>query len=497
MKKLTALILSVLMLAAMIVPACAADEEVVLTFATYWSGGPNAVEATDSVYMQVWMEKTGIKVQAVTASDEQLATNPVKPDIIKVFDTGSTMGSDVYSLISYGDIIPLNDLFDQGYGANYRAWLEKIPGADKMVKNDDGIYPAFYMLRAADSPKSFSGMLIRQDWLTELGLEMPKTIADWDNVLRTFKEKKGATLSGMWAGLQGLEYAFAVTDGFFVDGETVKFGPVEDNYGLFLNQFHTWYKDGVLDPDIFTESSDAVYAKIASGEIGALFGYTGSTFNKILTMDADVADGWVAAPVAVLSEENPINVAFKTMPMQTTAYMISADCKHPELAAQFIDWIYSEEGTMLSNFGVEGVSFEYVDGVPTFTEEVTNNPNGYSRTDALEIYAGESNKPFVITREGLMATYTTEVQQQSLDVWMDEANTIREVPTLTFTTEESDEIALIMTDITTYVSENRINFIYGNRNVEEFEAFRSAIKDMGIDRVLEIYQNAYDRYLAR
>lgn len=497
MKKLTALILSVLMLAAMIVPACAADEEVVLTFATYWSGGPNAVEATDSVYMQVWMEKTGIKVQAVTASDEQLATNPVKPDIIKVFDTGSTMGSDVYSLISYGDIIPLNDLFDQGYGANYRAWLEKIPGADKMVKNDDGIYPAFYMLRAADSPKSFSGMLIRQDWLTELGLEMPKTIADWDNVLRTFKEKKGATLSGMWAGLQGLEYAFAVTDGFFVDGETVKFGPVEDNYGLFLNQFHTWYKDGVLDPDIFTESSDAVYAKIASGEIGALFGYTGSTFNKILTMDADVAAGWVAAPVAVLSEENPINVAFKTMPMQTTAYMISADCKHPELAAQFIDWIYSEEGTMLSNFGVEGVSFEYVDGVPTFTEEVTNNPNGYSRTDALEIYAGESNKPFVITREGLMATYTTEVQQQSLDVWMDEANTIREVPTLTFTTEESDEIALIMTDITTYVSENRINFIYGNRNVEEFEAFRSAIKDMGIDRVLEIYQNAYDRYLAR
>lgn len=497
MKKLTALILSVLMLAAMIVPACAADEEVVLTFATYWSGGPEAVEATDSVYMQVWMEKTGIKVQAVTASDEQLATNPVKPDIIKVFDTGATMGSDVYSLISYGDIIPLNDLFEQGYGANYRAWLEKIPGADKMVKNDDGVYPAFYMLRAADAPKSFSGMLIRQDWLTELGLEMPKTIADWDNVLRTFKEKKGATLSGMWAGLQGLEYAFAVTDGFFVDGKNVHFGPVEDNYGLFLNQFHTWYKDGVLDPDIFTESTDAVYAKIASGEIGAIFGYTGSTFNKILTMDADVAAGWVPAPVAVLSEENPINVAFKTQPMQTTGYMISADCKHPELAAQFIDWIYSEEGTMLSNFGVEGVSYEYVDGVPTFTPEISNNPKGYSFTDALEIYAGESNKPCVITREGMMASYTTDVQQQSLKVWMDEANTIREVPTLTFTTEESDEIVLIMTDITTYVSENRINFIYGNRSVEEFEAFRSDIKKMGIDRVLEIYQAAYDRYLAR
>ena len=80
---------------------------------------------------------------------------------------------------------------------------------------------------------------------------------------------------------------------------------------------------------------------------------------------------------------------------------------------------------------------------------------------------------------------------------MDQDNIIREVPTLTFTTEESDEISLIMTDISTYVSENRINFIYGNRSLEEFEAFRSAIKDMGIDRVLEIYQAAYDRYLAR
>ncbi len=240
-----------------------------------------------------------------------------------------------------------------------------------------------------------------------------------------------------------------------------------------------------------------MYAKIANGEIGALFGYTGSTFNKILTMDADVASAWVPAPVAVYSEETPKNVAFKTAPMQTTGFMISADCKNPELAAQFIDWIYSDEGTLLSNFGVEGESFEYVDGVPTFTEYVTNNPDGYSRTDALSIYAGEANKPFVVTREGLMAGYTTEVQQASLTAWMDEENPIREIPTLTFSADEQDEISRIMTDITTYVSENRVNFIYGNRSLDEFDAFRDAIKGMGIERALEIYQAAFDRYLAR
>lgn len=96
-----------------------------------------------------------------------------------------------------------------------------------------------------------------------------------------------------------------------------------------------------------------------------------------------------------------------------------------------------------------------------------------------------------------MASYTTEVQQKSLEMWMDEDNTIREVPTLTFTADESDELAGIMTDISTYVSENRINFIYGNRALDEYETFRSDIKNMGIDRALEIYQAAFDRYLAR
>ncbi len=80
---------------------------------------------------------------------------------------------------------------------------------------------------------------------------------------------------------------------------------------------------------------------------------------------------------------------------------------------------------------------------------------------------------------------------------MDEDNTIREIPTLTFTADEQDELSRIMTDVSTFVSENRINFIYGNRPLDEFDAFVSALHAMNIDRALEIYQAAFDRYLAR
>ena len=39
----------------------------------------------------------------------------------------------------------------------------------------------------------FSGPILRKDWLDELGLEVPETIDEWENVLAQFKEKKGAT----------------------------------------------------------------------------------------------------------------------------------------------------------------------------------------------------------------------------------------------------------------------------------------------------------------
>ncbi len=498
MKKFVALLLSLIMLLGL-APMAVAEEEL-LTFATDWSGGVEAVVATDSVYMQTWMEQSGIQVKAVTATEEQLAVSPEKPDIIRVRDTKNCMGSDVFTMISYGELIPLNDLIEQGYCPNYVAALESTGDGMKLVANDEGIIPGFFQLRAKDAPRTFAGMLIRQDWLDELGLAMPTTIAEWDTVLRAFKEHKGAHLSGMWASLDALEYAFGVSkNNFFRDGNTIKFGPVEDNYNLMLEQLHVWYRDGILDPDVFTESADATYAKIANGETGAIFGYTGSTFNKIFSMSQEIIDAFVAAPAPVLSADNPIRVAPETPTAnQYWCYVISADCENPELAAQFLDWLYSEEGMLLNNLGIEGVTFEYDEnGEPYYTDLLKNNPKGYSLNEAKEIYMGEANKPSLITYEGMMIGYDTEVQKQSLVVWDDAENTMRMLPPLSLTTEENDEFSSIMADINTYVGENRINFIYGNRSIEEFEDFRSAIKSMGIDRALEIYQAAYDRFLAR
>lgn len=505
MKKLVSFLLAALMLTCLITPLSLASAEaksdVVLTLATEWTGGPNATVATDSIYFQEWMKATGITFETVPASAEQLSmrvATDTLPDIIQAFDTSSFLGSNVYSLIADDVIMPLNEMIEAGHCPNYMSALQSIPEADKLAKSDDGLYPGFYMLRAEDSYKTFGGMLVRQDWLTELGLETPATVADWDTVLRAFKAEKGATsaLSGMWAALDGMRNAYGVTDAFYVEDGAVKYGPIESNYELFLQQMNAWMIDGILDPDIFTESADTVYAKIANNEIGALYGYTGSTFNKILTMDNPGMD-FVAAPNPIYSEDTPRFIT-ATYPLQTTAFMLSATCQDPVLACQLIDWIYSPEGTMLSTFGVEGVSYTYDEnGTPVFTDVVLNNPDGYSRTDAQAIYAGEANKPYIVTAESMIAGYTNEKQQDSLVIWECTDGDFRVMPPLSLTAEETAEMSALLTDIDTYTSESRLNFIYGNTPLDAYDSFVSTLQSLGIDRCIEIYQAAYDRYQNR
>ena len=60
-----------------------------------------------------------------------------------------------------------------------------------------------------------------------------------------------------------------------------------------------------------------------------------------------------------------------------TSVALSAQCRDVEAAARLLDYGYSQEGHMLYNFGIEGVSYTMEDGYPRYTELITNNPQGY------------------------------------------------------------------------------------------------------------------------
>ena len=69
---------------------------------------------------------------------------------------------------------------------------------------------------------------------------------------------------------------------------------------------------------------------------------------------------------------------------------------------------------------------------------------------------------------------------------------------MALTTEESEEFSAVSGDLVTYVSETLSKLILGELNLEDdLDTFVTTVKEMGMDRLLELEQAAYDRYLAR
>ena len=81
--------------------------------------------------------------------------------------------------------------------------------------------------------------------------------------------------------------AYGTPYGFYVDGNRVKFGPIESGYLQGLDVLARWYKDGLLDPDFTTIDGTGFKSKMTSGEAGACIGSIGDTLYGLNDAMAD------------------------------------------------------------------------------------------------------------------------------------------------------------------------------------------------------------------
>ena len=97
----------------------------------------------------------------------------------------------------------------------------------------------------------------------------------------------------------------------------------------------------------------------------------------------------------------------------------------------------------------------------------------------------------------MLGGYAYEVQKKSLEVWETPNAGVKNLPPSSMTEEEVSEYNSIMTDIQTYVDEFKLKFILGTESLDNFPSFVENIRNMNIDRAIEIRQAEYDRYLER
>lgn len=398
--------------------------------------------------------------------------------------------------IDDGYIIPLNDYAQ--YMPNYLKYLEENPEIERMVKTDDGTLYCFPYVR--DEGKMVeTGAMIRKDLLDELNLEVPTTIDEWHEVLTAFKDmgiKSPLSFESRWMFLEYasacISSAYNTTYPFYVMGDEVKFGPLEPEYKDFIETMHQWYAEGLIDQDMPSVDKSTVAAKMANGE-------SAMTINQLLKVDSilkanEGTDFALAGvPSAVLNEgDTPEFSHYRNAYNGSYSISISSQCKDVEKACRYVDYLFSEEGHMLTNFGTEGVSYVINDGKVEFTDNVLNNPN-VTASEARDRYSMCYNWPNAGEQSTL---HLGEIDQEIQQTWIAnmEAHTY---PTIIHTPEETAVITEKYSTIDDYCREMILKYIIGTEDLSGWDSFTAQLKSYGIDDVLACKQAAYDRYQAR
>lgn len=392
------------------------------------------------------------------------------------------------------------------YTPNLTKYLSEHPEIDRMVKTDSKQYYVFPFIRGHEMNLTYTGPVLRKDWLDDLGLEVPTTIDEWYNVLKAFKERKNAEAPLSFVLGNVFEYgtfvgAYGVKKDFYIEDGVIKYGPIQPEYKDFLATMAKWYNEKLLDPNFAFVDGKTLDSNILSGKTGATVGLAGGGIGKWLTAakETDSKFDLVGAPYPVLTKGEKPKFGQKDLPYYPYgSAAITSSCKHPELAAKYLDYGYGEEGHMTYNFGIEGESYTMVDGQPKYTEIITNNPEKLSTNYALSIYVrGNQNGPFVQAKECVEQNFSMQQQKDAVQTWMNTDADKYQIPRITPSAEESSEMNRIITDLNTFVSEWTTQVIMGVKPLSDFDDFVAMLKQIGIERAIEIQQNALQRYNSR
>ena len=432
------------------------------------------------------------------------------PDVIQY--TWLTVPGGPANYITDGVIVPLNDLIDK-YAPNFKAYLAAHPDIDRQIKLDDGTYYVLPSIYEDKELATHQGPVVRGDFLQKIGMtpeEFPTTVAGWEEMLikvRDSEEMKDvipyffATMTNVSESPTILG-AYGITQEFYNDNGTVKYGAIQPEYKEFLSTMRRWYELGLLDPEFAANTAKLRDEKVTSNRVFAFIGSMGNSITRYTAMSRNETNPdfqLLPMPYPTLNEgETPI-VGQQAAAYTGAGVAITSSCKNPELIIKYFDYFYSEEGHMLSNWGIQGQTYDFdADGNPYFLPLVAESPEGLSREQAMAKYTiWQSQSPVYKRKDVLEQRDSLPEQIEGRKNWMKCTNAII-MPPVTPTAEEASEFATIMNDCTTYMVEQATKIIMGTVDLEEgFDVMIATLKGMGIDRALELRQAQLERYLAR
>ncbi|EFM08655.1 extracellular solute-binding protein family 1 [Paenibacillus curdlanolyticus YK9] len=352
-------------------------------------------------------EKTGVTLKMDFATDANkvalVAASGEYPDIISAKGSSNLF-------VDAGAVLDLTDLIDQ-YGPNLKKVYGDYWNRLKWSNDDQGVYvvPTYDGVGNTyfDAGGAFS---LQHQAVEEAGYPQIKTVKDYEKVIADYVAKHPTTADGKKTlGLSLLaddwrimisvtNPAFQATgasdDGeIYIDPKTYQATfhyrrPEEKEYFRWLNHMNDI---GLIDPESFVQKEDQYKAKIAQGRVVGVIDQKWGFQSSIDSLKKEGKNAATYGFYSVQMDDKTVDHTFEpTGFMGGYGLMISKDAKNPERIIQMLDYLASEEGQVLINWGIEGKHYNVENGKRVIPQAVqdqkTNDASNFKKTTGIGLY---------------------------------------------------------------------------------------------------------------
>jgi putative aldouronate transport system substrate-binding protein len=402
-----------------------------------------------------------------------------------------------------GAFMPLNELVDE-HAPNIKKFWEDNPGLKEAIAAFDGNY---YYIPYLPDGKYGRAYFIRQDWLDKLGLEQPQNVDQLYEVLKAFRDKdpngngmkdeipffardweETIRLVTLWDARSSGSDTY---HDFYVRDGQITHPYAEEAYRDALANVAQWYEEGLIDPEVFTRGSSAREYLLSENLGGMTHDWFASTSGYNVALEEKV-EGFnfipflpPASPSGRRLEEH------RRIPIKPDGWAISHTNKHPVETIKYMDFWFTEEGSLLANFGIEGVHYDIVDGEPIYRDSVLESGepvNAQMWAAGAQIQRGY---PQDFRYEW---QWTRDSAREGIELYDQHDLLADQFLGVAFTKDEQAVFDRYWPSIRTYMLERQQAWVLGTGDIkEDWNDYVETLNDMGLQDVFDVMNSAYAR----
>lgn len=481
-------------------------------------------------------DKTNVRVNWVYAPAEQIKERVnlalAGGDDIDLILSGGFTTTEQLRLAEQGLLTPLQDYIESDTVYMKRN-LDSVPGWRNAITHPDGNIYAIPSYNECLHCMYYTKMWVNREFLGNLNLKVPTTPAEFRDMLLAFKNRDAngngdpndeIPFAGAYNGFADysikvdpyLMSAFVYDDGenrLYLENGTVTAAFQKREFQEGLRYLRQLYSEGLIYPASFTQSWETRH-QLNSQKYESVIGVMPNAhYINLGGREEGEPTRWLEyEPIPPLKGPNGLQVTRYNYAakFELTGKYIPAASKKAALVLRFLDWFGTEEGATVVVFGGKGIGWDSadpgtlgIDGNPATFKVIQIHPSnpyygiakwgqGFPNFRTAAYRAGEQSPGDMMASDGSGAEkflYT-----KTLENYVPYGNQDLVIPPLYYSAEEASELALLATNINTYVEESIAKFVTGELNIDSgWNGFQNNLKNLGIDRYLQIIQTAYNK----